>query len=546
MDEAYITRRGGSGGAAGLNFDIIDSIDYPQSKSRNLIVYAPYFHTTQTTNGLTFTDNGDGSVTVNGTASAMTHFRMSENTPESGLLYLVAGTYTLSGCPAGGSSTASYMLQAWDAENNTKVADDTGNGATFTLSEATAVRVAIVVQSGTVMSGLVFKPQLEKGSAATAFVKYKQAENLIWIKSENVKESRVKNYDFSATQPFLRSNNKNFLCCPYYSESGYVSAGITYTVKDDGTIMASGTATGTSIFRVSYGWEPETNCVRLEPGTYTLSGCPAGGLDSGTYVVELYKVNPDGTGNERFAVDTGNGVTFTLDKAQLVRCSCVIYSGTLASGLTFKPQLEKGSAATAFVKGDASGQVWVKTADASDMAFNALKKNGLQVYPAGLAQYINGVWTRKAGWIYQKGEWGKFASLNLYIVEAGEIKVGTSYDGMAATTSSGVLTIKQTVSVRDDPLYASFGPVDITPYTNLYVEMSGSDVNTQYTNNVGVAKNANSSQQAKATISNGDTKTKTINVSSLTGDDYKACYVVFRVESGDTKRYVKTPNIWFE
>ena len=404
MSEMFLTRRGGGG--AGLNFEIVDSIDAPQSKSKNLIVY-PYFHTTQTVNGITFTDNGDGTVTAKGTATATTHFRMSENTVDSGLLYLESGTYTLSGCPAGGSTTG-YMLQAWDAVNNTKVADDTGNGATFTLSKTTAVRVAIVVQSGVTLSSLTYKPQLEKGSAATAFVKYKQKENTIWIQSDSVAESVVKNYDFSAKQPFLRSNNKNLLCHPFYHASGHASAGITYTDNGDGTVTANGTATGTSIFRVSYGWNPSDNCILLDPGTYTLSGCPAGGADGSAYVVELYKINPDGTSNERFAIDTGNGVTFTLDKPQLVRCSIVVYSGKTVSGLVFKPQLEKGSAATSFVKGDATGQVWIETGSTSSAEFNALKKNAIQVYSMGAKQVVGGEWVDRSATIYQGGAWKNF------------------------------------------------------------------------------------------------------------------------------------------
>ena len=40
---------------------------------KNLIVY-PHMNTTKTQNGLTFTDNGDGSVTVKGTATAVTYY----------------------------------------------------------------------------------------------------------------------------------------------------------------------------------------------------------------------------------------------------------------------------------------------------------------------------------------------------------------------------------------------------------------------------------------------------------------------------------------
>ena len=41
--------------------------------SKNLIPY-PYVDTTKTVNGVTFTDNGDGSITVNGTATELAYF----------------------------------------------------------------------------------------------------------------------------------------------------------------------------------------------------------------------------------------------------------------------------------------------------------------------------------------------------------------------------------------------------------------------------------------------------------------------------------------
>lgn len=399
-------------GGAATNFDIIGGAAYPNSKGKNLIVY-PYFHTTQTVNGLTFTDNGDGSITVSGRATALTHFRMSENTAASGRLYLPPGTYTLSGCPVVNSSSDGFMLEAWDAENNEQIAYDIGYGALFTLTKTTAVRVAIVVQSyASYMSNKVFWPQIEVGETKTAYEKYKQKQNIIWVETDGDAQ-KIKNFDFNADQPYFRSNNKNLLCYPFYNENGYKSAGITYTDNGDGSITANGTSTGTSIFRVSYGWERGTNCTYLTAGTYTLSGCPAGGADGTKYVVELYKVNPDETGNERFAVDTGSGVTFTLENDALVRCSIVVYSGYTASNLKFKPQLEKSSAATDFVKGSAIGQLWIETGAKSVAEFNALKKAGVNVYPLHCRVWDGNAWTTHQAHIYKNDKWVSLAQAYL-------------------------------------------------------------------------------------------------------------------------------------
>ena len=51
------------------------------------------------------------------------------------------------------------------------------------------------------------------------------------------------------------------------------------------------------------------------------------------------------------------------------------------------------------------GGIWILTGTESDVEFNTLKKNGIQVYPISAKQYISGVWTDKPTMIYQSGEW---------------------------------------------------------------------------------------------------------------------------------------------
>lgn len=172
--------RTNAGGSNPLNFKIVAQAETPASISRNLIVY-PFYQTTLTNNGVTFTDNGDGTVTANGTATALARFRPA-HTKAPWLLWLEPGTYTASGCPSGGSAEG-YRFEVWDNDNNASIADDIGSGVTFTLTSGTHVRFNLLVGSGLTVSSLKFKPQLEKGSTATDFVKYAQKENMIWVKS---------------------------------------------------------------------------------------------------------------------------------------------------------------------------------------------------------------------------------------------------------------------------------------------------------------------------------------------------------------------------
>lgn len=129
---------------------------------KNLIPY-PYAETTRTDNGITFTDNGDGSITANGTATelAVFHLCYTKAVPD-----VIGQTVTLSGCPSGGAETT-YRLRYQQGS----ISSDIGNGATFTV--AVKGQVAIQFFAGQTANNLVFKPQLELGNAVTDYELYK-------------------------------------------------------------------------------------------------------------------------------------------------------------------------------------------------------------------------------------------------------------------------------------------------------------------------------------------------------------------------------------
>lgn len=136
-------------------------------RSKNLIS-PPYHSSTHTKDGITFVINDDGSVNVNGTATAKVIFYFqSYNTK----IKLRRGeSYVLSGCPGTGSSST-YMLQG---TNSSVYLTDIGNGKTFTAREDgdDSYYFYIVVYEGTTMNNLLFKPQLEVGTEATEYVSY--------------------------------------------------------------------------------------------------------------------------------------------------------------------------------------------------------------------------------------------------------------------------------------------------------------------------------------------------------------------------------------
>ena len=139
------------------NLDGVSSVDVV-SAGKNLLLRGA---TSDTINGVTFTVNSDGSVTVNGTASANTAFVICN-------VYLKSGSYILSGAPATGQSTT-YELQVL-ASNGTTYREY-GSGRTFTLAQGTdgLNEVRILIRKNYVANNLVFYPQLELGSTASAY-----------------------------------------------------------------------------------------------------------------------------------------------------------------------------------------------------------------------------------------------------------------------------------------------------------------------------------------------------------------------------------------
>lgn len=114
---------------------------------------------TTTINGVTCTNNGDGTYTINGTASANTYFLIARN------ITIVAGKpMRIVGCPSGGSGNT-YKSGLW-IEGTAE--DDIGLGNTFTLEEDTTFdQFRIVVYAGTTVENLVFKPMLTTDLSAS-------------------------------------------------------------------------------------------------------------------------------------------------------------------------------------------------------------------------------------------------------------------------------------------------------------------------------------------------------------------------------------------
>lgn len=352
-------------------------------------------------------------------------------------------------------------------------------------------------------------------------------ENDIWINTNTA----IHHYDFSAEQPYLVSKNKNLITYPYYHTTK-TENGITWTDNGDGTVKANGTSSAISKFRCSY-MSAQDKEMMLEPGTYVLSGAPQGGR-----IFCVYSYDNWATDKTPLA-SNGGTAEITLTKPARVRINIEISAGETVSNIVFKPQLEKGSTATSFVKGDASGQVWFQTGTSAPAAFNALKKNNITVYPISCKQYVSGAWTSKTAKTYQSGAWKDWWNGELFVGgktsdqaggwEGWKIPYDSAYTSEAqaasVSVSSTAITASLTAGGGVSGAFRSKKMIDVTNFKTLKFVVTSSASQTSIGNQVCLLpSNAKSAADAVAIkkVTAGASATYTLDITNISGSYYVA------------------------
>lgn len=153
--------------------------------------------TTQEINGVTFTVNTDGTVGVNGTASATTVLPIATN--------VTTGNRDLimSGCPAGGSSSG-YSLK-WRMTGSDIY--DYGEGVDIPANSSTALSVEIRINNGYNASNLLFKPMLRLASDPdSTYAPYAMTNKQLTDAVENISVDDVTNSTATFSQAGSRAN----------------------------------------------------------------------------------------------------------------------------------------------------------------------------------------------------------------------------------------------------------------------------------------------------------------------------------------------------
>ena len=299
---------------------------------KNLIPY-PYMYTTRTVNGVTYTDNGDGSVTVSGTATGYSDFffKIMSIAPNT--------TFTFSKNQSDDAANVAFTLRQLD-ENRALIGTEislvpTVATHTFTTAEnARYIQIACKRYANAECKG-TYKPMLELGDTATEYEKYTVY---------GVGDKTNTDYEPYGYKIPLVNSGKNLIPYPYSQTTKTVN-GVTFTDNGDGTITVSGTATADAWYYI------KTVGANFKPDSSTLycSGCPAGG-SSTSYKLSTKAFKQTSTGYTYVvgAVDAGNGAVLDLNNKEYsqLEISVGVFSGTTVNNVVFKPMLELGNTAT--------------------------------------------------------------------------------------------------------------------------------------------------------------------------------------------------------
>lgn len=188
--------------------------------------------------GITYTVNGNGTITATGTATGTAYFLMQGNTNYEAQIPIKRGRYTLGLAPAVGCRI-SIGLRLFESSERILYYSTNQNAVTFDVTTDTArFDIILCVDTGHTVTGAVFKPQLEEGNTATEYEPYIDASTVT-----------VTRCGKNLLQP--RSNT---------------GAGYTATLNNDGSVTVTGAANTTNGIYLTLATPSATNPLVLKAG----------------------------------------------------------------------------------------------------------------------------------------------------------------------------------------------------------------------------------------------------------------------------------------
>ena len=199
-----------------------------------------------------------------------------------------------------------------------------------------------------------------------------------------------------------------------------------------------------------------------------------------------------------------------------------------------------------------AGMVWIDTGTSSPVEFNALKKNGIQVYPISARQYTGGAWVYKTAKSWQGGAWVDWIRSLFYYgdtfdgITGGYIKA-VDQASTASIDANGIhLNAKRNSSnwLTNAEYYTSY-KIDLSDYTKLCAE-----VNLVRNGNTGHFRlsvlESRTAATAYAEIHEDGNTVCSLDISSLTGSYHVSVLTYVYADSGDANPIADVTRIWLE
>lgn len=388
----------------------------------------------ETVNGVTCTVNADGSLTLNGTATAGTYF----NFP---FINIIPGVYTLSASPRL-TNGVTAILRMRNTTKQLLYTSASSPSQTKQIGSKGEVYAYIAVSSGTTLTNFTVRIQLEVGSEATAYEPYH---------GQTITSDEVELYGDAHTV------GKNLI--PTFEEKLPVN-GISVFNNADGSITLNGTATANAYF-----YFPD---IMIKAGTYTLS--TSANLAGGTSFVlrtrsgNVWLINIQ-AGSKR--------KTEAVSYAGAAQAYIAVTSGTTVTNLTIYPQLEEGSEATAYEPYQGMTTA-LEDGDSLDLAtgevvrrWKRLELDGTEAWTAS-GTNEHGINNFRLWMNAGKASWPVMVYCTHYVEKAVEAE-NAQEAGVYLPSGSDTLFIRDTyTTVEDFKAYLAAQKAAGTPVTVLY------------------------------------------------------------------------------
>lgn len=310
-----------------------------QNGAKNLIPY-PYYQTSKTTAGITITDNGDGTITFDGTSTSSTViFRLLSNDTNIEIP-LNKSKYILTWVDSSEHKRYFRIDIALIKSDGTTIIVNGEPGVIDidnTNGEYTGIySMGVYTTSGQTVSNLTFKPMLRLAA---------DSDDTYQPYAKTNRELTEDKAELESVRDYVNELGvKNLIPYPYY-EKTHTENGVTFTDNGDGTITVD--TDGSTSTRNATFYCQSTNVlsslIKLDKNkTYIFSDPTHSGV-ANNYVAAIRYfaegVTPSTSTGTAESCKESNNWQVTITNAVYATIYLYVWSGQTVSNLTFKPML---------------------------------------------------------------------------------------------------------------------------------------------------------------------------------------------------------------